>query len=155
MKKKVLMRCLIGAPLGLLVTVGCNLLISWEVGDGTYYAVVPELIEQCGTELNAVLLQTLLTLYHGAVWGGSSVIFEAERRSILWQTVAHLAFICVATFPTVYFLHWMPHTAVGIACYYGRFLGLYFCIWLIQYTAMRWRIARLNKKIRENNGGEV
>lgn len=155
MKRNILVRCLLGALLGILINVGCALLISWQMGDGKYYAVAPELIEQCGTEFNAVLLQTLWTLLYGAVWGGTSVIWEVERWSILRQTVTHLAVVCAATFPTAYFLRWMAHTAMGMAAYFGFFLGLYFCIWLILYTAIRRRIAQLNKKMRETGGGEV
>lgn len=49
----------------------------------------------------------------------------------------------------------MAHTAMGMAAYFGFFLGLYFCIRLILYTAIRRRIAQLNKKMRETGGGEV
>ncbi len=152
MKKKVLERCLMGAPLGILIGMGCTLFISWMIGDGAYHAVVPELTVQCGTEFNAVLVQTLWTLLYGAVWGGASVIWEVEQWSILRQTVTHLILVCASTFPVAYLLHWMPHSAAGMASYFGIFLGIYLCIWLIQYAAIRRRIAQFNKKMRESGG---
>ena len=72
MKRKVLLRCLIGAPLGLAISVMITIIISIIMNDGVYYAVVPELVHDCGNELNAVLLQTVLSLIYGAAWAGAS-----------------------------------------------------------------------------------
>ena len=44
MKKKVIVRCLIGAPIGLALSTMITIAISLTVGDGRFYAVVPELI---------------------------------------------------------------------------------------------------------------
>ena len=44
MKKKVIIRCLIGAPIGLALSTIITIAISLTLGDGHYYAVVPELI---------------------------------------------------------------------------------------------------------------
>lgn len=81
------------------------------------------------------------------------VRIDKSRRKL--RVYASAGEVFAVTGQGAYRLPWTPHTAVGTASYFGRFLGLYFCIWLIRYTAMRWRIARLNKKIRENNGGGV
>ncbi len=54
MKKKVLIRCLIGAPIGVAISTMITIVISLTVGDGNFYAVFPELIADCGTEINAV-----------------------------------------------------------------------------------------------------
>lgn len=55
-------RCLIGAPIGLALSTIITIAISLTVGDGRFYAVVSELIADCGTEINAVLLQTVCSL---------------------------------------------------------------------------------------------
>ena len=68
MKKKVAIRCLIGAPIGLALSTMITIAISLIVGDGRFYAVVSELIADCGTEMNAVLLQTVCSLLYGAAW---------------------------------------------------------------------------------------
>ena len=86
MKKKLIFRCLIGAPLGLALSTLITVFISLTVGDGNYYAVVPSLIGDCGSELNAVLLQTVCSLLYGAAWAGASLIREKEDRSLLRQT---------------------------------------------------------------------
>lgn len=81
MKKKVIIRCLIGAPIGLALSTIITIAISLTLGDGHYYAVVPELIADCGTEINAVLLQAICSLLYGAAGAGASLIWEIDDWS--------------------------------------------------------------------------
>ncbi len=154
MKKKVLMRCLAGAPLGLALSTTITIVISLTVGDGRYYPVVPELAADCGNEMNAVLLQAVCSLLYGAMWGGASTIWEQESWSILRQTVTHLILCSAATFPVAFYLRWMPHSAAGVLTYFGIFFGIYLVIWLSQYTAMKKRVEQINAKVRQNNSKE-
>ena len=147
MWKSVLKRCLFGAPLGLAIGTVITIVISLFVGDGRYYAVVPELIKDCGSEINAVLLQSALSLVYGAAWAGASVVWQIERWSILRQTLTHLAICSAATFPIAYFARWMPHNTAGIALYFGIFVVIYAAIWIGQYSAMRKRVTEINKKL--------
>ena len=62
MKKKILLYALIGAPVGVTVGTVITILISLTAGDGNFYPVVPSLIEKCGNELNAVIVQTVCLL---------------------------------------------------------------------------------------------
>ena len=114
MKKKILLRCLMGAPLGLALSTLITIGISIALGDGSYHAVVPELTRDCGSEINAVTLQAACSLLYGAAWAGASVIWEAENWSILKMTVTHLLICSVATFPVAYFMRWMNHSVPGI-----------------------------------------
>lgn len=151
MRKKILLRCLVGAPIGLAISTLITIIISLTVGDGNYYPVVPELVSDCGDEMNAVLLQALLSLLYGAAWAGASVIWEMENWSILLQTVTHLVICSLATFPIAYFMRWMKHTASGILLYFGIFFAIYLIIWLSQYSSMKKRVEEINRKIHENN----
>lgn len=147
MLKKVLLRCLFGAPLGLAIGTVITIIISMVVGDGTYYAVVPELIRDCGSEINAVVFQSVLSLIYGAAWAGATVVWENERWSILKQTVIHLIIGSVATFPIAYFTHWMPHNARGVLLYFGIFVVIYIGIWLSQYSAIKKKVKQINERL--------
>lgn len=151
MKKKVFARCLIGAPMGLAITTVITIIISLAMGDGKFYAVVPDLITDCGTELNAVVLQSICSLLYGAAWAGASVIWEKEEWSILRQTLTHLIISAVATFPIAYFMRWMSHSVLGIISYLGIFFAIYLMIWLSQYSVMRRKIKQMNSKVQQNN----
>lgn len=147
MKKKILLRSLMGAPLGLAVGTLITVVISLMVNDGAYYAVVPKLAQDCGGELNAVVLQTILCLLYGAVWGGGSVIWEKEDWSLLRQTATHFAVGSLATFPIAYYTRWMDHTPWGILSYFLIFLAIYTAIWLSQYLPLKRRVDRMNDKL--------
>lgn len=145
MKKKIILRSLVGAPIGLALTVLITVFISLAIGDGNYYPVVPMLIEECGSELKAMILQTICSLLYGAAMAGGSVIWEMEKWSILRQTVTHLVVCSVSMFPVAYFMYWMPHSVVGIIVYYGIFFAIYLGIWLFQYFMAKGHIEEMNK----------
>ena len=147
MKKKILLRCLLGAPLGLAISTIITIFISYAMGDGSYYAVVPELVRDCGSEINAVALQAVCSLLYGAAWAGASMIWEADGWSLLKMTVAHLLICSLATFPVAYLMRWMDHSLSGIALYFGIFLATYAVIWITQYSAMKRKIDELNSSL--------
>ena len=147
MKKKVLLSCLIGAPIGLALSTAITIAISLTVADGRFYPVVPQLIDDCGSEINAVLLQSVCSLLYGAAWGGASMIWKQESWSFLRQTVTHLIICSFSTFPIAYLMHWMQHSLFGILSYFGIFFGVYLIIWLSSYFFMKKRIAQMNNKL--------
>lgn len=148
MRKKLLFRCLIGAPIGLAISTMITIIISLIIGDGRYYAVVPEFAVGCGTEINAVLLEALSAMLYGAVWAGASLIWEQESWSLLRQTATHLVICSAATFPIAYFLRWMEASFLGIVKYFGIFFGIYLLVWLWQYGNIKRRIRQINAKMR-------
>ena len=139
MKKKVILRSLIGAPIGLSISFIITLIISVIINKGEYYPVVPQLTALCGNELNAVVIQTICSLLYGAAFGGASVIWEIENWSLLKQTVIHCLVISVTTLPIAYCMYWMPH------------FFIYFFIWFAQYFAMKKRIQEFNDKVKQND----
>lgn len=151
MKKKLVIRCLIGAPIGIAISAIITVIISLFIGDGVYYAVVPELISICKTEINAVLLQTLCSMLYGAAFGGASLIWEKENWSLLKQTLLHLLICSLATFPIAYVLRWMNHSLVGVLIYFGSFFAIYFGIWLSCYLSMKYHIKEINEQIKNIN----
>ena len=122
--------------------------ISLAIGDGRYDAVVPELIADAGTELNAVLLQAVFSLLYGAAFGGASLIWETER-SLLRMTVTHLAVCSIATFPIAYWMRWMEHSLGGVLKYFGIFAAVYAVIWVTQYAGMKRKVRSINQKVNE------
>lgn len=150
MKKKIILRSLLGAPVGMAISYFITILISLAVADGNYYPVVPDLIADCGSEMNAVLLQTLFSLLYGAVWGGASVIWDMESWSLLKMTLLHLVICSIVTFPVAYFMQWMPHNIAGFLFYFGTFLTIYLIIWISQYQSIKRRIDQINHKIQNS-----
>lgn len=148
-RKEIIRRCLIGAPIGVLI---CNITliaISLVVNDGNYYSVVPELISYCGSETNAVIVQTICVLLYGAMWGGISVVWEIDEWSILRQTLTHFVICTITTIPIAYFTGWMSHSLLGLIKYIAIFVGVYLMVWLSQYSSMKKKVEQLNRKLDE------
>ena len=66
MKKKIINRGLLGFPLGIAIGYIVSILVSLCAGDGMFHFAKPELVEKVGSELNAVILQTVLSGILGA-----------------------------------------------------------------------------------------
>lgn len=149
-KTKFALSCFLGATLGLTIAAIITIIISVTLHDGKYYAVPPELISTCGNEINAVIIQTILSLFYGAVWGGASWIWSIDHWSILRQTITHLVVCSTATLPIAYFAYWMPHNVKGILIYFGIFFVIYLIIWIFQYLSTKKRLQQINEKLNNN-----
>ena len=145
--KKMCIRCFVGALLGVGLSTLITVLISLCSGDGTYYPVVPQLAEDMGGELRAMLLQTLLSMLYGAAFAGANVVWTQEW-SLTKMTVVHLVILSLATLPVAYFAYWMPHTVRGVLLYLALFFAIYACIWVGQYLGMKKNVSELNKCVR-------
>ena len=151
MKKKVLTRALLGAPLGLAISTVITIINSYAFCGGSYRAVVPELAASCGSELNAVTLQAVCSLLYGAAYAGASAIWECEDWSLAKMTLVHLLVCSLATFPFAYFLYWMKHSLSGVLIYFGIFIAIYALIWLSMYSSMKKKIDAINRKMNEKD----
>lgn len=151
MKKKILVRSLLGAPIGLTICTVVTIIFSLNYGNGEYYPASHVLIAACSSEIQAVILQTVLTMIYGAMWGGASVIWEMENWSLLKMTLSHLVICSIASFPIAYFLHWMPHNLLGAFSFFGLFFAIYAAIWLSKYRAIKKQIEQINSKLKENS----
>ena len=144
--KKAGLRALIGAPIGLAISIVITIIISLAMGDGKYYAVVPELTADLGSEIGAVVVQTLCSMLYGAAFAGASVIWDTDW-SLTKMTAIHFLICSAATFPIAYLLRWMEHSAGGVLIYFGQFLAIYIAIWIASYVRLKRSINALNKKV--------
>ena len=149
MKKEFFKRAAIGAFGGVIICVAISIVISYCKNDGSYYPVVPQLTELCGSEVNAVAVQTIGSMVYGAIMAGISVIWDMERWSLLRQTVTHFAACTLATLPAAYLLHWIEHSVSGVLGYFGIFAAVYVCIWLGSYSSMKRKVAQMNDRVSE------
>lgn len=150
--KKTWVRSLLGAFVGVSISTIIAIVVSWILGDGNYYAVHPQLTQDMGSELAAVMAQTGVSLLYGAVWGGASVIWEREDWGITRQTVTHLVLCSLATFPAAYLMRWMGRDVLGVVSYFAIFLAIYAVVWLSQYLLTKKRIEEMNLRLQQRCG---
>lgn len=149
MKRQIVLRGLFGIPTGICIGYLITIINSLVWGNGAYLSSVPELAEQLGNEISAVILQTVLCAIIGAVCAASSVIWNVEKWSIAKQTGIYFGILSVTMLPIAYFARWMEHSASGFLSYFGVFLAIFVVIWLIQYCIWKNRIRRINDKVND------
>lgn len=147
MKKTLIHRGLLGFPLGIAIGYAITLFVSIGIGGNCYYSVNQELINTAGTELNAVLLQTLLCGIMGSLFAMGSVVWDIDTWSLTKQTAAYFVIACLAMFPISYFAGWMPHSVVGAVLYTGIFIAIFAICWIAQYLSMQHKINEMNSLI--------
>ena len=149
MKKQVLIRCVFGAPMGLTISTLITIVISAIIGNGKFYAVPPMLIEDCGGELNAVVIQAVCAMIYGATWSAADLIWRMEKWSLMRQTITHLLVISLSSLPISYLMHWVPRGLGGTLAYFGIFFAVYLVIWVLQYRGIKKQIEQMNQKYRK------
>ena len=77
MKKKVLQRGLFGIPTGIAIGYVITVMMSAFWGDGSYYPCVPAFVDAMGSEIRAVVVQTVLCGLVGMVYAIGSVGSES------------------------------------------------------------------------------
>ena len=148
MKKNLFLRCLLGAPIGLTISIFITLIVSIAIGDGSYHAVHPELVSDFGTELNAVLIQASVSMFFGAVFAGVSVIWDMPW-SLLRMTVTHFAVCSIVTLPIAYYMRWTERSLVGILMYFGTFVAIYALFWVCSFLVIKRKLKAINQKVGE------
>lgn len=147
MKKQILLRGMLGFPLGLAMGYLITIFISLTVSDGRYYPYVPELAAVMGNEINAVLLQAVLCGILGTGFGACSVIWQIESWGILKQTGIYFSIISVIMLPTAYVSYWMEHSLKGILSYFGIFVLIFAAVWIVQYAAAKHNVRKMNETL--------
>lgn len=156
MKKKIIIRSLLGFPIGIAIGYLFTILISLVWANGYYSPCVPELISVMGNEINAVILQAALCGILGAGFSASSVIWEMDNWSIVKQTGIYFSIVSVIMLPVAYFAFWMEHNVIGFLIYFGIFILIFAIIWLTQFVVGKLNVKKLNEKLfqTKDNGSE-
>lgn len=147
MKKKIVIRSLLGFPIGIAIGYVITVLISLGFANGHYLACMPELAAVMGNEINAVILQTVLCGILGTGFAASSIIWEIDHWNIVKQTGIYFLIISLIMLPIAYFTHWMEHSPMGFFIYFGIFVLIFAIVWIVQFIVARHNVKKLNKKL--------
>ncbi len=147
MKKKVMLRLAMGFPIGITIGQTISIIISLIWAQGYYTPFVPELATAAGSEINAVILQTILCGVLGMGFSASSAIWEIEHWGISKQTGIYFLIVSAIMMPIAYFTYWMEHSIVGFLSYFGIFALIFAIVWIIQFTIGRKNVRKMNENL--------
>lgn len=152
MGKKAFFRGLLGFPLGIAMGHVISIAQSLVWAEGYFSPCVPSLIEVMGSEIAAVVLQTVLCGILGAGFAAASVVWQMERWSLARQTGIYFLIVSLVMLPVAYVCCWMEHTVWGFLSYFAIFLGIFVLIWLIEVFAWRMAVKAMNGRLKEKQG---
>lgn len=144
--KKISIRFVVGGAVGILLGYLIALSVSLGMSEGEYIPAMHSLQALCKTELQAVLVQTLLTALIGIVFAQAGFLFELEHWSFLKQCVVHF-FATVIFYLPFSMICWFPlqwESLAGILC---SVLLTYSITYVINYKLWCREIARINELV--------
>lgn len=147
MKKKIILRSILGFPVGIAIGYIITITISLVQANGMYWPCAPELTAAMGSEISAVVFQALLCGLLGSGFAASSVVWEIEDWSLIKQTGIYFIIISVLMLPIAYFTYWMAHSLVGMLHYFGTFVLIFAFIWLILFVIGKHNVKKMNKNL--------
>lgn len=147
MKKEIIKRGLHGIPLGIAISYVISIVMSFIVGEGQFYTVALPLINRFGSEVNAVVIQTIFSAIVGSTFSMASVIWEMDDWSIAKQTGIYFGMTSLIFLPISYLMHWMERSIIGFAIYFAVFLTIFLITWVVQYLFWRNRINQINERL--------
>lgn len=147
MKKQAFLRGLLGFPLGIAIGYIITIFISIGLGKGYYSPCIPGLVDAMGSEINAVILQTVLSGLLGSSFAACSVIWEIDDWSIAKQTFIYFMITAFVMMPVAYVANWMEHSFVGFLIYFGIFTAIFVVLWMVQYLFWRNKVKKINAEV--------
>ena len=152
MKKKIILRGILGIPIGITIGYLITIFISLGLANGYYSPCVPELISMMGSEIRAVIVQSVFSGILGAGFAASSVIWEIDHWSLVKQTGIYFAIASLLMLPIAYLAYWMEHSVVGFLSYFGIFILIFVMIWAIQFAIGKYNVKKMNEKLYQAQG---
>lgn len=154
MKKQIILRSLIGMPIGITIGYSITIVFSLIFGQGYYFPCEPGFVSAMGSEIRAVIVQTVLCAILGISFTASSVIWEIEHWSLAKQTGIYFLITSVVMMPVAYFAHWMEHSLLGFVRYFGIFALIFVIIWVTQFIIGKNNVKKMNAKLHKAKSEE-
>lgn len=146
--KKIIKFGFLGMLIGIVTGYMISLIISILMGDGIFYVTTPEFASLFSSELNAVIIQTILYAILGAGFSLASFIWMIDSWSLLKQSAIYFLIISIIMLPIAYISGWMEHSLQGFLVYFGGFALIFITIWLVQYFNYKHKIKQINAAIK-------
>ena len=100
-----------------------------------------------------MLCYLILSGLYGALAVGSSVVYAIESWSIIRVTVTHFLLTVgglAIFFTAIIRMGWMAIPPIKVCVIMAvAFVVVYFLIWLVQYLVYRYRVRKMNAKLRK------
>lgn len=147
MKKKLGIKGILGFVFGVFLCYTISIIVSICLNTGEFYPADAALVYKTGSVLKAIVIQYFGVGIIGSIMGISSIIFEKDEWSILFQTILHfiISSICIAIY--LLFIHTNMVGISHVVLYIGILLLVYIAIWLYRIISCYIKIKKIKKKL--------
>ncbi|NLK91886.1 MAG: DUF3021 domain-containing protein [Bacteroidales bacterium] len=146
MKKKLIIKALIGFAVGAVLGNVITLFFSLAYGEGAKI-VFDMQVEAMGKAL-AITLQTILSGIFGAISLAGTCFFDIDSWSLLQATIAHFVSVLITFLVVASALRWMQYKWINYLILIAMIAVAYFLIWLIMYIIWKQEIKKMNEELK-------
>ncbi|PTM56945.1 DUF3021 domain-containing protein [Desmospora activa] len=155
--KLILSRIIGGFVTGVFGGQMVQILISLQLGQGTYLPVIDHFGAHFPNEWTAVIVQMMLTGCIGITFATTSLVFDIAKWGLFKQYAVHFI-VTTSVWVPIVFLLWVPELYIGIWIILLNIIGIYPLIGWLQYTFSKKDIKQINRsiqmKLKETEGDE-
>lgn len=126
-----------------------SVVLSIFRGDGLYYIVHPEFVKSMGSELNAVILQYILSGCLGVVSCLISFVWNIESWTIIKKTFFHFTVMFIVFLLVAYINYWIKHDLISVLQVLIWYAGFYFVFWVFMYLYNTHKMKIINSKLEQ------
>lgn len=139
--KQALKRALFGIPIGIAIGATISLAINIAMqGSDTHTPY---------SSLEFYTTSYIVSAIIGALYAGSSIIWELEKWSLLKQVTTHF-FLTITTHITCAIIaSWVPFELSAILIYIGIYVALYLLIFFIIYIVQKKQVNKVNSQLQK------
>ena len=150
MKKEVLKRAVIGFFLGMLIG---NFISYISSGRSAVPPVLvsDDLIRKAGSEMAALIVQTVLSGILGAVSFMGTIFYDLDDWGMTKTMLVHFLLILGVYFPVGFYCGWIEPDLKYILMVTGAMAFAYLIVWVIMYIRYRIETARLNQLVKQQH----
>ncbi|MEX1378247.1 MAG: DUF3021 domain-containing protein [Eubacteriales bacterium] len=140
-KKEIIKRAAYGVPIGIAIGATFALVIAYIMKDQNGLPAPAEY------RLSFYTVSYIVSMFIGAIFGASSVIWDVEKWSLRTQTILHFLITITSHLTCAVIANWIPFKLQAILIYGGIYFFLYVMIYIIIYSVQKKRIAQLNEAL--------
>lgn len=130
------------AGLGFILGMALGNLIA---AAGSPQIVSGMMIERCGSQASALLVQTLLSGLIGAIAMAGTVLYEVDEWPLLRIMAVHFGMIEASFFPIAFYLGWIKDWKEALIMFVIRLIA-YLIVFFIMWLRYKLEVRKLNEE---------
>ena len=145
--KKIIEKAISGSVIGICIGFMIPFFISLINGYSEYMPVTPALVSVMGNEMNALMIQIIVSIMLGISFSCSTSVYDMENISLLKQTIMYFVINGISMMIAGYDSKWINIDVFSFAIFFAEYAVIFCIVWIIIYIKYIISIKSINDKI--------